>query len=118
MAGTRVPNHLIRDARAVPRELQRDFSRAFEICLDRARDTVRLGLDRAVEVWPGGVLVDLTERRFHDAAGLSDADLQPLREGRPTLAELVDHHGEAWVRCHGLRLCLLGMARLSGVAPD
>jgi len=71
-------------------------------------------LEKDVEVWPGDVLADLSEDRFYTAAGMQDTDLDPLRSGHPTLAELNDFHGEAWVRFHGLRLCLLGMARLGG----
>ncbi|HOX24508.1 MAG TPA: hypothetical protein PLL30_01965 [Candidatus Krumholzibacteria bacterium] len=88
--------------------------RAFETCLARAAKTVRVELDAEVAVWPGGILVDSTDDRFFDAAGLRDQDLEPLRAGRPTLAELTDDHGREWVERHVLRLCLLGLARLSG----
>ena len=91
-----------------------DCEKSFGICLDHAPGTVRLILEKDVEVWPGDVLADLTEDRFYPAAGLRDRDLDLLREDHPTLAELNAHHGEAWVRFHGLRLCLLGMARLGG----
>jgi hypothetical protein len=98
----------------VPTGLREDFRRAFLTCLERSPDTVRLILEKSVAVWPGQVLADLSEDRFYPAAGLADEDLEPLRSGQPSLGELRDHHGEAWVRFHGLRLCLLGMARLGG----
>ncbi len=88
--------------------------RAFLACCDHAPDTVRLVLDHVVEVWPGDILADLTVDRFHPAAGLADGDLAILRERHPTLRELREHHGDAWLRFHGLRLCLLGAARLGG----
>jgi hypothetical protein len=102
------------DGATVPPGLRRDYAHAFRICLDRSPDTARLRLERAVAVWPGEVLVDLEDDRFYDARGLRDDDLEPLRAGRPTLAELTEIHGEAWVRFHGLRLCLLGVTRLCG----
>lgn len=98
----------------VPLGLREDVGKAFGICLDNSPGTVRLILEKEVEVWPGDVLADLTEDRFYPAAGMRDRDLDPLRTDRPTLAELSAHHGDAWVRFHGLRLCLLGMARLGG----
>ena len=104
---------LIGDPR-VPRGLRGDVSQAFETCLEHAPETVRLILEKEAEVWPGDVLADLSEDRFYPAAGLSDDDLDVLRTEQPTLAELSAHHGEAWVRFHALRLCLLGMARLGG----
>ena len=94
--------------------MRHDFQQAYDICLERSPETVKLILEKKVEVWPGDVLADLTEDRFYPAAGLRDEDLEPLREGRPTLAALNAYHGQAWVRFHGLRLCLLGMARLGG----
>ena len=66
------------------------------------------------EILDRGVLVDLEDDRFYDARGLRDEDLAPLRTGQPTLSDLTEVHGEAWVRFHGLRLCLLGLARLCG----
>jgi hypothetical protein len=102
------------DEPRVPAGLREDFQRAFAVCLDRSPATVRLILEKAVQVWPGDVLADLSEDRFYPAAGLQDADLDILRRDRPTLTALSAHHGEAWVRFHGLRLCLLGMARLGG----
>lgn len=101
------------DAR-VPTGLRDDFKRAFASCLVSSPRTVRLILEKSVAVWAGEVLADLSEDRFYAAAGLRDEDLAPLRDGRPTLHELTEHHGEEWVRFHGLRLCLLGMARLGG----
>jgi len=98
----------------VPAGLREDYRKAYEICLERSPETVRLILEKSVEVWPGDVLADLSEDRFYSAAGLRDEDLEPLRGDRPTLAALSAYHGEAWVRFHGLRLCLLGMARLGG----
>ena len=98
----------------MPEGLRSDFQRSYAACLERSPDTVRLILEKAVEVWPGDVLADLSEDRFYPAAGLSDQDLEPLRRDHPTLAELIAYHGESWVRFHGLRLCLLGMARLGG----
>lgn len=98
----------------VPRGLRGDFRRAYEACVARSPRTVRLCLEKEVEVWPGDVLADLSEDRFYPAAGLTDRDLECLRSGKPTLAELTARHGQAWVQFHGLRLCLLGMARLGG----
>ena len=94
--------------------LQRDYIRAFRTCLTRTPGTARLMLEHQVEVWPGDVLADLSCDRFYRAAGLADSDLEPLRRGNPTLAELSEQHGSVWVGFHGLRLCLLGMARLGG----
>ncbi len=94
--------------------MREDFRRAYDACLERSPETVRLLLEKEVEVWPGDVLADLTEDRFYPAAGMADDDLESLRGGTPTLAELTVQHGQAWVRFHGLRLCLLGMARLGG----
>ena len=98
----------------VPEGLHRDYQGAFLTCCERSPETVRLVLQSETEVWPGGILADLTDDRFFDSAGLRDEDLNPLREGEPTLAELESLHGRAWVHFHGLRLCLLGMARLGG----
>ena len=98
----------------VPAGLRDDFRRAFWTCLEKAPDKVKLILEKSVEVWPGDVLADLTEDRFFAAAGLRDEELHPLRDGRPTLSDLVRRYGLAWVRFHGLRLCLLGLARLGG----
>lgn len=98
----------------VPAGLQADYQRAFLACCERSSATVRMVLQAEAEVWPGDVLADLTEDRFFDAAGLCDEDLDPLRRGDPTLAELAATHGTAWLHFHGLRLCLLGMARLGG----
>jgi len=102
------------DEPRVPTGLREDYKQAYATCLERSPETVRLIMEKAVEVWPGDVLADLSEDRFYPAAGLRDEDLEPLRGDNPTLAELTSHHGEAWVRFHGLRLCLLGMARLGG----
>jgi len=102
------------DEPKVPQGLRDDFRRAFEACLERSPATVKLILEKEVEVWPGDVLADLSEDRFYPAAGMGDGDLDSLREGEPTLAALIAQHGHAWVRFHGLRLCLLGMARLGG----
>ena len=98
----------------VPAGLREDFIHAFYICLERSAHSVRLLLDRSVEVWPGDVLVDLTEDRFYPAEGLRDLDLQSLRDHQPTLENLSEEHGIHWVKFHALRLCLLGMARLGG----
>ncbi|MBU8870224.1 MAG: hypothetical protein KOO60_05030 [Gemmatimonadales bacterium] len=98
----------------VPEGLHRDYQDAFLTCCHRSPETVRLILQSQAEVWPGGVLADLTDDRFFDSAGMRDEDLDTLRLGEPTLAELESIHGQAWVRFHGLRLCLLGMARLGG----
>jgi hypothetical protein len=87
---------------------------AFLACCDRASGSVRLVLDHEIEVWSGDVLADLTTDRFYPAAGLAEEDLTILRVGQPTLGELREHHGDTWLRFHGLRLCLLGMARLGG----
>jgi len=98
----------------VPRGLHGDFREAFFSCLNNSASTVRMILERSVEVWPGEVLADLTGDRFFPAAGLRDRDLDPLRNDRPTLAHLSEIHGRAWVEFHGLRMCLLGLARLGG----
>ena len=58
--------------------------------------------------------IDTTSPLFADNTSAYRSDLETLREGRPTLADLCTRHGESWVRFHGLRLCLLGMARLGG----
>ena len=98
----------------VPEGLRRDYQRAFLTCFKRSPATVRLILQSEAEVWPGGVLADLTDDRFFASAGLRDDDLDLLRQGEPTLGELESIHGRTWVRFHALRLCLLGMARLGG----
>ncbi len=97
---------------AVPVALRDDYARAFRICTQRAPGSVRLALEHAVEVWPGDVLVDTTDDRFYPASGLQDEDLAMLRSGQPSLRALADAQGEAWLQTHGLRLCLLGLARL------
>ncbi len=98
----------------VPEGLREDFIRAFTICLEQSAATVKLLLEKSVEVWPGGILVDLTDDRFFLAEGIRDQDLKILRDGEPTLQELCAEHGLHWVKFHALRLCLLGMARLGG----
>ncbi len=98
----------------VPTGLREDFIHAFNVCLERSAGSVRMLLDRSVEVWPGDVLVDLTEDRFYPAEGLRDQDLQSLRDSQPTLQKLSEEHGIHWVKFHALRLCLLGIARLGG----
>lgn len=97
---------------ALPPSLREDSRRAFDLCCAHAPRTARLVLEHDVEVWDDDVLADRTAERFYPAAGLCDADLGLLRAGRPTLQEVRDHHGDAWLRFHGLRLCLLGAARL------
>lgn len=99
------------DADAAP-GAREDLRRAFADGCNRRDLPLRLVLEREVEVWGGDVLADLTGDRFYPAAGLADEDLDVLRTGRPTLQELREHHGEAWLRFHGLRLVLLGLARL------
>lgn len=99
---------------AVPSALREDFQKSFRICLERSPETVKLLLEHEATVWPGDVLADLTNDRFYPASGLRDSDLDILRQARPTLAELCEMHGNAWVEFHGLRLCLLGLARLGG----
>ncbi|PIE76761.1 hypothetical protein CSA17_00490 [bacterium DOLJORAL78_65_58] len=96
----------------LPAGLHDDFIHAFHICLERSASSVRLHLDRQVEVWPGDVLVNLTDDRFYSAEGLRDQDLETMREAPRSLEELSAEHGLHWVKFHGLRLCLLGMARL------
>lgn len=96
----------------IPAGLRDDFIHAFHICLERSAASVRLHLDRQVEVWPGGVLANLTDDRFYPAEGLRDQDLADMREAPRSLEELSEEHGFHWVKFHGLRLCLLGMARL------
>jgi hypothetical protein len=93
--------------------LHGDYRRAFVACLDRAPDTVRLELEREIEVWPGDVLADLSGDRFYTAEGLAVADLPLLRAGC-RLGDLVAARGRDWVSYHGLRLCLLGLACLRG----
>ncbi|MCP4293938.1 MAG: hypothetical protein GY780_19075 [bacterium] len=107
-------NPQLGESTRVPTGLRDDFIHAFNICLQRSSKSVRLILDRTVEVWPGDVLADLTEDRFYPAEGLRDKDLQVLRDGQPTLENLSEEHGLHWVKFHALRLCLLGMARLGG----
>ncbi len=102
--------------RAVTPGLRRDYERAFRQCLDRAAALVEVELETDLEVWPGGVLADLTHDRFYQAAGLVDRDLAPLRDGCPTLAALSARRGCAWVETHIQRLCLLGLARLQARA--
>ncbi len=104
----------ILDPAGVPTGLREDFQKAFRTCMDRSPGTVRLVLESEVEVWADDVLVDLSRDRFYPAVGLQDMDLELLRQEQPTLADLEAHHGRAWVDFHGLRLCLLGMARLGG----
>lgn len=88
------------------------MEREFAACCARRDIHVRLVLEHEAEVWEGDVLADLTTDRFYPAAGLADQDLDVLRMCRPTLQELREFHGEAWLRFHGLRLVLLGIARL------
>lgn len=98
----------------LPRGLRRDFHKAFLTSLRRSPQTVKLILTAECAVWPPDVLADLQGDRFYPAEGLADADLEPLRRRPRTLADLIALHGKAWVRFHGLRLCLLGLARLGG----
>ena len=98
----------------VPAGLREDFIHAFDICLDRSAGSVRMVLEKEVEVWPGDVLADLTDDRFFPAEGLQDKDLKSMRCGQPTLKQLSQEHGLHWVKFHALRLCLLGLARLGG----
>ena len=102
------------DEPGIPKGLRDDFQMAWWACLDRSPQTVRLTMEREVEVWAGDVLVDLTDDRFFPAEGMTDTDLDILRQSSPTLAELMETHGRSWVQYHGLRLCLLGLARLGG----
>ncbi len=102
------------DPAGVPHGLREDFQQAFATCMERSPETVHLVLESEAEVWDGRILADLSRDRFYPAAGLQDADLNVLRCGHPSLADLSRHHGRAWVSFHGLRLCLLGMARLGG----
>lgn len=100
------------DEPALPPGLRADSRHAFEVCCAHAPLSARLVLEHDVAVWGDDVLADLTSERFYPSAGLRDADLDLLRGRRPTLQEVRDHHGDAWLRFHGLRLCLLGAARL------
>ncbi len=102
------------DEPGIPKALRDDFQMAWWACLERSPQTVRLTLEREVEVWAGDVLVDLSDDRFFPAEGMADADLNVLRDSSPTLAELMEIHGRSWVQYHGLRLCLLGLARMGG----
>lgn len=99
---------------AVQAGLRADFERAFEICLRRSPASVCVVACGEVEVWSDRILVDVESDRFYAARGLRSADLEILRNEEPTLAALRDRYGEAWVRFHVLRLCLLGLARLGG----
>ena len=94
--------------------LRDDYRRSFMICLARAPDTVRLALDSEVEAWPGDVLADLGNDRFYSAEGLDHGDLDLLRGEGATLTQLMAARNREWLVFHGLRLCLLGLARLSG----
>jgi hypothetical protein len=98
--------------------LHADYRRAFRACLERAARTVRLALEVEAEVWPGDVLVDLTNDRFYSGEGLTSNDLRLLAADGRTLADLEAARGRDWVDYHGLRLCLLGLARLRGLAGD
>lgn len=98
----------------MPSDVRRDFARAFRICLDRGADTVRVVLTQDAEVWPGDVLADLTSDRFYAAEGLTAVQLDSLRDGGQTLAELAARWGKEWVLYHALRLCLLQLAQLRG----
>ena len=98
----------------VPASLQDDYRRAFTMALTRAADTARVHLEVDAAVWPGDVLADLSHDHFYPAAGLDQADLDLLRDEAPTLARLQQLRGHEWVAEHALRLCLLGLARLSG----
>ena len=100
------------DGPASPAGDRAGLERIYAECCLRNDVHVRLVLEHKVEVWDGDVLADLTNDRFYPAAGLADADLEVLRTRRPTLQELREYHGEAWLRFHGLRLVLLGVARL------
>ena len=102
------------DLGTVPEALRDDFGRSFKACVERAPGTARLILEHDAQVWGDEVLADLTDDRFYPAAGLQDRDLDILRESHPTLAHLCQEHGRSWVEFHGLRLCLLGLARLGG----
>ena len=99
---------------AVPSGLRRDFSHAFAIALRRTPRTVRVVLEKDLALWPGDLLVDLSDDRFYAAEGLSAEQLDSLSDDRATLAALSERWGEGWVRFHVLRLCLLGLARLRG----
>lgn len=96
----------------LPPVLRQDNRQAFAACCEHASGTACLVLEHELEVWGDEVLADLTTDRFYPAAGLSDEDLDLLRCERPTLQRVREVHGEAWLRFHGLRLCLLGVARL------
>ncbi|MFT5232557.1 MAG: lauroyl/myristoyl acyltransferase [Candidatus Krumholzibacteriia bacterium] len=106
------------DERKIPTGLRNDFQKAFLACLEHSPNRVHLILEKDVEVWSGDVLADLTEDRFYPAANMRDQDLDALRASRQSLAELSKSNGLPWVRFHGLRLCLLGMARLGGISDD
>jgi lauroyl/myristoyl acyltransferase len=104
----------VRRSGGIPAGLRDDYARAFSICLERAPGNVRIHPVHRAEVWSDAILVDLDADRFYAADGLRARDLSELELERPSLAELVDRHGEPWVRRHALRLCLLGIARLGG----
>lgn len=98
----------------IPAGLHDDYRRAFLLALARAADTSRVHLDAELAVWPGDVLADLTHDHFFAAAGLIPADIELWDDGPPTLADLLAARGGDWVSDHVLRLCLLGLAHLSG----
>lgn len=101
-------------AGTMPPAVREDFRRAFQICLLHSPESVHVALDKEVEVWPGDVLANLTEHSFYAAEGLQASELSLLRDGIPSLAQLQRQFGEAWVRFHVLRLCLLDLAHLRG----
>jgi len=104
------------DERQIPQGLRHDFQKAFLACMEHSPDRVHLILEKDVEVWAGSVLADLSEDRFYPAVGMRDQELDGLRAKKMSLTELSKTHGPTWVRFHGLRLCLLGMARLGGMS--
>jgi hypothetical protein len=101
-------------APALPPAVRGDLRRAFEICLSRSPETVRLVLAKEIQIWPGDILANVTDDCFFSAAGLQEQHLELLRGGKPSLADLVRDLGRTWVRFHALRLCLLDLAHLQG----
>ena len=77
----------------------------------------RVELITEVEVWGRDIMVDVPNQRFWPAAGLRNADLDPLRWGAtPSLSRLQGLHGSEWVEFHLMRLYVLGLVRLAGEA--
>lgn len=102
------------DEQAVPPAVREDARRCLTACLERAPERVRVRLWGDVEIWPGGVMADVSSDRFFTSEGMTELDLTLLRDREPSLARLCELHGRPWVEFHVLRLFLLGMVSLRG----